>query len=273
MNNSLKKLQIERIDVKMLKEMFSSKNQTATNGGANQLEKTAQLTAVSTEIANTVLGLIEADEEKFKLMVVESQKSHDAMDKLIAECYDLDAVDVDYLSAESADTLDKMIRSQQSKRSRAKSKVMTLENYKAMMTGAVAENLLRIASGKPKSAGGGNHNTSDVGFNDDELQKLAADQELLKKAIRNVQSKKSIMKSKADFDEASDRWQQLLKAEDQLKALRDDRPATVDPEVQKAADDKKKVEELLKDVDNIDQLKAADAKGMLAKIKEMLAGK
>lgn len=249
-------------------ELFSTAGQTTT-GGVNQLGKTAQLTSMSEQIARNVMDAVNADLEKFQPLVVESQKSHDAMDKLIAEAYDLSTVDVEFLKTEDDDTLEKMIRSQQSKRSRAKSKVMTLENYNVMLTGAVAENLLRIASGKPKSAGGGSYIVTDVGYSEEELQKLAADPESLKKAIRNIQSKKSIAKSKADFDETSERWQALLATEEQLKSLRSGVDTAA---VTKAVETQSKIEEMLASVD-AEQLKGNDAKGILQSIKEMLAGK
>lgn len=252
--------------------LFSNGGQTAAASAANQLQQTARLTAIATEITNSIMNTVSTDVEKYQAKIAESQKSHDAMDALIAECYDLSAVDIEFLKAESDDTLDKMIRSQQSKRSRAKSKAMTMDNYKAMMIGAVAENLLRMAANKPKSAGGSSARATDVCYSEDELQRLAADQEALKRAIRNVQSKKSIMKSKADFDENSDRWQQLLVAEEQLKAIRTGGTVAVDPELQKAAEDKKKIEEMLAAAD-VNSLKAADAKSMLEAIKEMLASK
>lgn len=252
-----------------LKGLFSVEQSRGAASSSTQLGATAQLTTLSMEIANNILKTIDTDVEKFQPMVVESQKSHDAMDKLIAESYDLQAVSIDFLKAESNDVLEKMVRSQQSKRSRSKGKVMTLDNYTTMLVGAIAENLLRIAIGKPKSNGGGTYNLTDVGYSDDELQELANDEEKLKKAIRNVQSKKSIMKSKADYDETSERWQQLLKVEETLKSLR----TGGDPsEIKKAVETTQKLEELLATAD-VQNLKATDAKSMLEAIKEILATK
>lgn len=244
--------------------LFSDDTPTATNNGANQLSKTAQLTTVANKIANGVMQVITGDPTQFEEMVKESQKSHDAMDKLIEQTVGYDDADVDFLKSESDDTLEKMIRSQQSKRSRAKSKVMTRENYFTMLIGAVSENLLRIASGKPKSAGGGSV-TGSIGYSEEELAELASNEDKLKKAIRNVQSKKSIMKSKADFDESSDRWQQLLEAESQLKSLRDKHSAVQTQKLQET-------ESLLQDVDT-DSMSAEESKELLAKVKEMLASR
>jgi len=252
----------------MLKELFANNNtnQEVTNRG-NQLDNTANLTRISTDIAREILKIAEADVEKYQQVIVDSMQSHDAMDQLIKDTYDLTTVDIEFLKAESEEVLDRMIKSQQSKRSRAKSREMTLENYLTMLTGAVAENLLRIAANKPKSAGGGARRGT-VTYSEEELEAFKNDPEALKRAIRNVQSKKSIYKSKADWDPESERWQELLKAEEQLKAIRDGQTI----EAEKAIEKTNQLEDMLATVD-LKDLKAADAKNMLESIKQMLATK
>jgi hypothetical protein len=251
----------------MLKELFASNtNQEVSNRG-NQLDNTANLTRISTDIAREILKIAEADTERFQQVIIDSKESHDVMDQLIKDTYDLTTVDVEFLKAEGEEVLDRMIKSQQSKRSRAKSKEMTLDNYITMLTGAVAENLLRIAANKPKSAGGGARRGT-VTYSEEELEVFANDPEALKRAIRNVQSKKSIDKSKADWDPESERWQELLKAEEQLKAIRDGQTVEAEKAIEKA----NQLEEMLASVDPKD-LKAADAKDMLENIKQMLATK
>ena len=254
--------------VEMLKDLFANNNNTnqgVTNKG-NQHDKTSNLTRISTDIAREILKRAEADAEKYQAKIVESQKSHNVMDQLINDTYDLTSVDIGFLKDEPAEVLDRMIKSQQSKRSRAKSKEMTLDNYITMLTGAVAENLLRIAANKPKSAGGGGARRGTVTYSEEELEAFKNDPEALKRAIRNVQSKKSIDRSKADFDEGSERWAQLLEAEEQLKAIRDGHSI----EAEKAVETTNQLEEILATVDPKD-LKAADAKDMLDSIKQMLA--
>lgn len=251
-----------------LKGLFANnKNQEVSNRG-NQLDNTANLTRLATEAARDILKAAEADTERFQQMIIDSQKSHDIMDELIQATYNLTAVDTSFLKDESEEVLDRMIKSQQSKRSRAKSKEMTFDNYITMLTGAVAENLLRIVANKPKSAGGGGAKRGTVSYTDEELEVFANDPEALKKAIRNVQSKKSIDKSKADWDPESERWLELLEAEEQLKAIRDGQTV----EAEKAIEKTNQLEEMLASVDPKD-LKAADAKDMLESIKQMLATK
>ena len=100
----------------------------------------------------------------------------------------------------------------------------------------------------------------------EQLEELKEDQDRLKKEIRNVQSKKSIMKSKADFSEEDPRWQALLVAEEQLKSIR---ISTGRTQVVKVDETKDALTETLADVD-IEHLKAADSKELLAKIKAMI---
>ena len=251
-----------------LKGLFANNNSTEVSNRGNQLNNTANLTRISTDIAREILKTAEADTEQFADKIIESQQSHGAMDALINEIYNLNEVDVDFLKEEAEDVLDRMIKSQQSKRSRAKSKEMTIDNYLTMMTGAVAENLLRIVANKPKSAGGGGARRGTVRYSEEELEAFKNDPEALKKAIRNVQSKKSIYKSKADFDPESERWQELLEVEAELKAIRDGQTV----EAEKAIETTNQLEEMLATVDTKD-LKAADAKAMLDSIKGMLADK
>lgn len=244
--------------------LFAGTEETMNVGGANQLTKTAQLTNTATEIAHNILAVVIADQETYSQQVLASQQSHDEMDKLIETLGNLQEVDVEFLKVESDDIQDKMLKSQQSKRSRSKSKTMTQENYTTMMTAAIAEYLLRMASGKPKGASYGG-SAGDATYSEEELEKLASDPDALTRAIRNVQSKKSIAKSKADFDPEGERWAQLLIAEQQLKDLRSQRSTGVDKATKEAV-------ESLANID-LEGLSADDAKAELAKLKEMLAGR
>lgn len=252
--------------------LFAGNEETKGFNGANQLNKTAQLTAIATSVAHQVLATVLKDQSTYSDRVTASQSSHDEMDRLIEDLAQLQDVENDFLKEESPEVLDKMLKSQQSKRSRSKSKTMTQENYTTMLTAAVAENLLRAAMGKPKGAGGGASIGGDPRFSDEQLKVLADDQEKLAKAIRNVQSKKSIAKSKSDFSEESDKWQQLLVAEKQLKDLRNELNGLATKESQAAIEATKKANELLEGSD-IDKLSAKDAKALLQQAKEMLAGR
>lgn len=249
-----------------LNEMFNATENNETTANARNLAGTAQLTAVANELVAQCIKTLNDDLDTYREEFTASQKDHSAMDALLAKLIDFDTVDVEFIKALDEDTVDGMLKSQQSKRSRAKNKVMTMDNYKSMMAGAIAENLIRKATGKVKSAGGARRMSGSVDFTAEQLEELKEDQERLKKEIRNVQSKKSIMKSKADFSEEDERWQALLVAEAQLKAIR---VSTGHTQVVKVDETKEKLEEAFADVD-IEHLKAADSKALLARIREMI---
>ena len=103
------------------------------------------------------------------------------------------------------------------------------------------------------------------------LEVLKENQEQLKKELRNVQSKKSIMKSKANFSEEDERWQQLLVAEGQLKSIRVSTRGTT--KIVEVDTTKEKLEEAFDgiDIESIEKMKAADSKALLAKLAELIS--
>lgn len=237
-------------------------NSTVSTRG---LTGTAQLTNVASNIATDIIKTMNDDIENYVEDIRKSQSDNNAMDALIDRVYNLETVEIDFLKELDEETLDGMLKSQQSKRSRCKSKAMTIDNYKSLMVGAIAENLIRMATGKEKHAGGPRRQAGSVDYTIEQLEQLGQDQERLRKEIRNIQSKKSIMKSKADFSEEDERWQALLKAEQQLKDMRiGATPSVVEVDTTKDA-----LSELLADQD-LDSLKAADSKELLAKIAELV---
>lgn len=245
-----------------LSSMFEANEAQEVTAGARSLAGTAQLTTLASAVANEVIKKIDADLESYREKFDASKSDHNAMDTLITELYALTTVDVQFIKELDEDTVESMLKSQQSKRSRAKSKVMTLDNYKSMMTGAVAELLLRLATGKAKSATGIRRRAGSVEFTTEELETLKEDQEAVRRELRNVQSKKSIMKTKADFNEESERWQQLLVAEEQLKGIRISSSTVKTIRVDETKD------ALLAEIGDtaLEDLKPAEAKKLLQKV-------
>lgn len=250
----------------MLNEMFIATENNEKTTNARTLAGTAQLTAVANELVAECIKKLNDNLDEYREDFEASKHDHNAMDKLLAKLIDYDTVDVKFIKELDKTTVDGMLKSQQSKRSRAKSKAMTMDNYKSMMSGAIAENLIRKATGKVKSAGGARRMSGSVEFTAEQLEELKNDQDRLKKEIRNIQSKKSIMKSKADFSEDDERWQALLVAEEQLKSIR---VSTGRTQVVKVDETKDALAKTLAEVD-IEHLKAADSKELLAKIKAMI---
>jgi len=250
-----------------ISEAFETANVTSATSGSRGLTGTAQLTSTASAIVADVIKTINDNFADYKEDFMASKASHDSMDKLLNKLVDFEAIDYSFLSDLPEAITDGMLKSQQSKRSRAKSKVMTMDNYKSMMTGAVSERLLRLATGKVKSAGGMRRQAGSVEFSEEQLEMLKENQEQLRKELRNVQSKKSIMKSKTEFTTEDDRWQALLVAEAQLKNIRVSATGTTTiVEVDRTKD---AVANILKDIDT-NQLKAVDSKQMLADIKALL---
>ena len=245
-----------------MSNLFVTENQAqaVSNRG---LSGTAQLTSIANNIATEVISVMNADIEQYVEDIKKSQVDNNAMDALIEKIYPLanSEADLDFLRDLSEEVLDGMLKSQQSKRSRCKGKAMTMDNYKSLMVGAISENLIRMVTGKTKSSGGYRRTAGSVEYTIEELQQLGEDQEKLKKEIRNVQSKKSIMKSKADFDENDERYQQLLKVEQQLKDMR----IGATTEIVEVDTTKNELNNMLDGVD-LEHLSAKDAKAMLAQI-------
>ena len=249
-----------------INEMFNTVENNETTTNARSLAGTAQLTSVANTLVADCMAKLSEQLDDYKELFMESQKDHNAMDKLLAMLIDFDVIDVEFISSLDEQTIDGMLKSQQSKRSRAKNKLMTMDNYKNMMAGAIAENLIRKATGKVKMATGIRRAAGSLEFTEEELEQLKEDQERLKKEIRNIQSKKSIMKSKEDFTEEDEHWKKLLEVEEQLKSLRVSTRAT---RVVKVDETKEKLASAFADVD-LEHIKAADSKALLAQIKEML---
>lgn len=246
-----------------INELFGTNTETTTN--ARTLSGTAALTQVASAGAAHAIRRMEADIENYRDRIALSATDSAELDKLIDELKPLvDIESDDPLRFLDEDTVESMLKSQQSKRSRAKGKAMTLDNYKTLMTAAIAEDILRELYNKPKQAGGTKRRGS-VEFTTEQLDALSADQAQLRKEIRNIQSKKSIMKSKADFDESSEAWQQLLTVESMLKGLRVGGRGSTVVEVDTTKD---ALADVLEGVD-IEHLKAADAKELLARISEL----
>ena len=246
-----------------INELFTTETNEATVS-ARLLSGTAELTRIAGNIATDIIRKMEADIENYRDRIPQTANDAKALDALIEEFYPAFDGEVEAdsgLRFLSEETVEGMLKSQQSKRSRSKSKAMTLDNYNALMTAAIAENILRELYNKPKSAHVGFRRGGSIDYTPAQLEAFAEDQEALRREIRNVQSKKSIMKAREDFDPSSERWQALLKAETMLKDLR----IGGNTQVVEVDTTKEALTELLEGVD-LEHLKAADAKELLAKI-------
>lgn len=247
-----------------INELFTTETKEAT-ANSRMLNGTAELTRISNEAATDIIRSMEANIEDYRDRIAKSAADSKELDAIVNEFEHLYVVsDENQLRFLDDATVEGMLKSQQSKRSRTKSKTMTIDNYRTLLSAAIAEHILRDLYNKPKVASGFRRGGT-VDYTPAELEMFSADQEALRKEIRNIQSKKSIMKGKADFDESSEAWQQLLKAEIMLKDLRVGGRSGHVVEVDHTKD---KLTEMLEGVD-IEHLKAADSKELLEAIKEL----
>jgi len=247
-----------------INELFGT-NETVITAGTRGLPGTAELTNVASAAARNMLKSMEADIETYRPRIQKSATDARELDAIIDEFKPYcDLAEDHILRNLSDDQVESMLKSQQSKRSRSKSKAMTLDNYVTLLTAAIAEDLLRSIYNKPKSAVGNHRTGGTVDYTGAQLEAFAEDQEALRREIRNIQSKKSIMKSKADFDESDERWLALLKAEQQLKDLR----VGAVPHVVEVDKTKDALSELLAGKD-ISKLKSAEAHELLERIAQM----
>jgi len=256
----------------LLQSLIATGDESAPSSRGNQKVATADLTANATSLANDILRDLDKPENiaKYKELFDKSVTDNDSLDLLIASISPLDDIEVGYLVAVGEEELDKMLRSQQSKRSRSKNKDdFKLDDYKTMLVAAIAEGLIRKAMGKPKGSGSATFDGSD--FTDKQIEEFKTDDDKLAKAIRNVQSKKSIAKAKRDHDETGDLWQHLLRQEAFLKNLRDNRKPVITPEIEDALTAKEAAEALLASVEDPNNMSLDDAKALFEKLRETLA--
>lgn len=229
--------------------------------GKRALSGTAEMTANAEVVVNSILEALSNDYDSHAETFEQSKVDAYAMDMLISEfTNNFEDVEVEFLDKYDEDELKAMLKSQQSKRSRAKSKDMTMDNYKAMMNAAVCELMIRTFTGKAKTrvAGrGSNMYTSEF------LKSMAEDQYELRRELRNVQSKMCIFRKKhpEDYNE-HDEYKELEKVENTLKDMR----TPIEGHRVKMSD----VTAAL-DVD-VNELELEDAKQLIAELQKLTGG-
>ena len=187
--------------------------------GKRALSGTAEMTANAEVVVNSVLEALSNSYDDHAELFEQSKVDANAMDMLISEFTNkFEDVDVNFLEKYDDDELKSMLKSQQSKRSRSKSKDMTMDNYKSMMNAAVCELMIRKHTGnvKTRTAGRGSNM-----YTDEFLNSMAEDQHELRRELRNVQSKMCIFRKKhpEDFSEF-DEYKELERVEATLKEMR-----------------------------------------------------
>ena len=214
-----------------MSELFAAIEEAPAEEGKRGIPGAAILKSYATQLATGIMGKIPTasatGDEEFLNLVKESQTSVQALDTLVKqECGEaLVHEDVKNFGEEE---VAKLLKSNQSNRSRRKNMPMTQPNYMEYLTAACAEWILRESCGITKNANPFGTGRTALVINDETLAQLAEDQEALGRAIRNQQSKKSTYKAKHQDCEG---WEQdaeyveILDTLEKLKAIRTTQPA------------------------------------------------
>lgn len=260
-----------------MSKLFVEKSEEVTTNrkAGNKLMETVKLEEVVMPIASEVIAAV-TDEEFLKdeaneKLVADSQSAQVAMEELlsIVGAQQKVAEQTAWLKDSSEEALTKVLKSQQSKRSRSRKAEMTLENYRKLVEASLCEGAARLALGKERKTSAMADYTQ-LKLDDETATKFKEDQDALRKEIRNTQSKKSIMKHRDDFSEEDENWLALVAYENSLKELRVSAPRVSDT-INKKLEAANEAKDVLSGVEDIDTLKAKDAKELLKKVSEALA--
>lgn len=210
-----------------MSELFEMPEATELTEGKRSIPGATILKAYATQLAAEIMAKIPTADAEFIQKVKETQESTTALDAFVKEqCgAKLNNADVATFGEEE---VHKLLKSNQSNRSRRKNMSMTQSNYVEMLTAAVAEWVIRESCDIKKSAGGFGAGRQALVINEETVAELAKDQDALGRAIRNIQSKKSTFKSNHKDEpgwESTPEYQGYLEQEAMLKAVRTTQPA------------------------------------------------
>jgi len=214
-----------------MSELFAAVVEGEVEEGKRGIPGAAILKSAATVLATKIMGKIpEASangDEAFLEQIKASQSSVQALDTLVKqECGEaLVNEEVKHFGEEE---VKKLLKSNQSNRSRRKNMPMTQANYMEYLTAACAEWILRESCDIAKNSNPFGSGRQAMVINDETLAQLAEDQEALGRAIRNQQSKKSTYKAKNQDREGWEQdqeYQDILEQLEKLKAIRTTQPA------------------------------------------------
>lgn len=248
--------------------VFKTTEQSMVTGGARQLELTAQLTQDATTLAEKVMSqLNDMQGDDGNDLILESFKDYVVLNDMIAKLGVTNGYDYSWLAAVDETEAIKMLKSQQSKKSRARNNELTYTVYKTYLTGAIAELLIRVGCNITKSTSGAT-GAKLMELTEETMEMYRNDQVLLAKAIRNIQSKKSIAKKKG-IAEDSEEFMDIISYEESLKALRVSGGTAVDPTTKIKAEKADQIEKMLSELDT-ESMKKGELASAIASIKELM---
>ena len=227
--------------------------------GGRTLKHSAQLVGHCDAEARRIVSEL-TKTEGCKEVVVASFNETEAMDKLLVD-FKADVTTGTVDTAEEPE-LNKLLASQQSKRSRTRGKEMTVPNYVALISATIAEQIIRAKLNKPKGSSNTGSSATEP-FTEAQLETYKADLDLTNKRVRSLQSWKSTHKHLEDTAE----WKTVCSNIEALVALR---PASATIKVIKPDPKFDAIREQLKDVD-LAKMSAKDKTAMLEQIHALIA--
>lgn len=194
----------------------------------------------------------------------------DEFDKIVDELLKFDTFDeqADYLVTLDAKDADKLLKSQMSKKSRSRHGQATEANFQKLLSAMIGERLLRhYVPVIGKSGGQGNRSNLSM-LTDEELAKIAEDQNDVRRRIKNIASLKSTHKrNNADY-ETTDRWKLLIAIEAQLRSVLV-AGTTQSAEVAEKLHQRTEIANMLEGTD-ITKMSKADAQAILEKMQSLI---
>ena len=204
-----------------MSDLFDLPMSNTTESG-HLLAGTTILKSYAVQLATEIMSKIPEGDAEFVQRIKDSQASVSVMDNLVVEMCG-DRLVYEPVKSFDEEEIKKLLKSNQSNRSRRKSLQMTQSNYVEMLTSAIAEWVLRKTCGITKGAAGFGTGRAAVTFESLDLEALAQDQDELARIIRNWQSKKSTYKSKHMDQpgwETAEEYVQICAQLDQLRSYR-----------------------------------------------------
>lgn len=168
----------------------------ASDGDSRALPGAALLKSYAIQLASGIMAKIPEGDAAFVQRIKDSQTDPQALDDLVKDYCGENLVN-EAVAAFDPDEVKRLLKSNQSNRSRRKNMAMTQSNYVEMLTAAIAEWVIRESCHIAKSTTPfGRSHTSTFDFSPEQMEAIAKDQDELARIIRNWQSKKSAYKAK-----------------------------------------------------------------------------
>lgn len=253
---------------KKLGSLFAEENNDLIGKTDKALVGSAELVRLADIEAEKIWAMADSDDTEDDRIVELVGKSIDdpsLLDDVVSELYVYEADSLQFLVKLSDEVLERMMKSQQSKRSRIKSMTRNKNNYLKMLSATIAEHMIRKALNKPKGKSGRVSSLMAPELTEEEIKLYSVDQFSLGAQIRNVQSRKSTFKKNTENYEETEFWQALLQREAALKALRTNVSTPVvftDPRVDR-------IIELVAEL-NINSMKVHDVKEVLRAVRNIV---